>query len=369
MVHASTVAKICTSGISFVCLVAGIILLEFASEKVHEHKAEQFAQAVDSWPTHRSKFSNLDIIGSFWNSKGLWTTSPRWISWAAAKFPTSSFDDAAAIQNDEDIPQYDPLSYRMSAPPRGFLPEVKFQNIEWQETGGLSKEHGGVFLRLNLTLNGNPLMTEAIPVVRARTHRIQKGIYSQCRLQKGAFQNGKCWVYSRLSRICLQVVHTKGRWQFAYRVPAQNSSYGCAYESGHWTATIYKELDLVPNDPSGEAARQGLHSAVVQMVVFDDLEIVVRSVHDPFLKALEVTNGSLDFGMTAEEEEWLAIVLLIMSVMLAVPAVCSLCLYCRRQGRKNRPRQPIVIRKQETAETIGMKYAVHDDEGEAYDAR
>jgi len=358
MVHASSVAKICTAGISFVCLVAGIVLLEFATEKVHEHKAEQFALAVDSWPRHRSKFSNLDILGSFWNS--------GFRSGAVAEFPTSSFDDAAPIQDDEDIPHYDPLSYRMSAPPRGFLPEVKFQNIEWQETGGSSKEHGGALLRLNLTLNGNPLMTEAIPMVRARTHRIQKGIYNRCRLQKGAFANGKCWVYSRLSRICLQVVHTKGRWQFAYRVPAQNSSYGCAYESGHWTATIYKDLDLVPNDPSGEAARQGLYSSSVQMVVFDDLEIVVRSVHDPFLKALEVTNGSLDFGMTAQEEKWLAIVLLIMSVMLAVPAVCSLCFYCRRQGKKNRPRQPIVIRRKEASETIGMKYAVHDDEEEVY---
>merc|ERR1719261_322149 len=120
---------------------------------------------------------------------------------------------------------------------------------------------------------------------------MQKGLHNNCRLRKGVFSNGKCWVYSRLSRICLQVVNDGLGWQFAYRVPNQNASYGCAYEDGNFTATIYKELDLVPSDPTPEASDHGVNNAIVQTVMFNDLEIVVRSVYDPLLKALEVTEG------------------------------------------------------------------------------
>jgi len=340
MVHASTVAKACTGLASIGCLVAGIIILQIASEEVREKKAAEFGQAVEVWPSERFRFSHLAVSGSFWNG-GFRSSSP-------AKLESSSFDDAAGFQDAEDLPKYEPLSYRMSSMPRDFLPIVKFQHVDWQEMGGDDNEHGGVLVRLNLTVAGNHLKTEAIPLVKAKAHRMQQGLYNQCKLRKGSFSNGKCWIYSRLSRICLQVVNDGFGWQFAYRVPNQNTSYGCEYEKGNWTATVYKEMDLVPTDPTSEASEHGINNAIVQTVMFDDLEIVVRSVHDPFLKAIEVTEGTLDFGMTAEEG-------------------CALCLHWRKQRKKRAPYRPRVVKRKPNPETVGMKYAVDDDE--VYDVR
>lgn len=328
------------------------MFFEIASEEVYEKKAAEFGQAVEAWHSHRFRFKNLVVTGSF--GKGGYTGGGT-----ATTFTPSSFDDSSLILNGEDLPKWDSLSYRISDPPSGFLPTVKFQNIEWQETGGLRKEHGGVFMPFNLQVSGRTLITEAIPLVRATAQPMGKGLYNQCRLKKGTFLNGKCWVYSRLSRICLQIANEGSQWDFAYRMPQQNASYGCVYDGRNWTSTVYKDLDLVPTDPTNEAAEHGLNNAVMQAVVFTDLEIVVRSVHDPYLKALEITEGTLDFGMTSDEERWLGIVLLVMSVMLAVPPACALFFHCRKRSKHRMAQRPRVVRsRKQDPEMVGMKYAV-----------
>jgi len=361
MVNSFTFAKVCTGIISFACLVGGIFLFQLASEETHEKKKADFDEAVDNWPPYRAGFSNLNISAAFING--------AFRSGSSALAP-SSFNDAVEFKNGEDLLPYEPLSYRLPQRPRDFMPVVKFQDIEWEETGGKKLEHGGVAMRLNVTVDGIHLLTEAIPLVRARAHRQQKGLYNQCRLRKGAFMNGKCWVYAKLTSICLQIVRNGSRWQFAPRVPGDSLSYGCAKKhDSNWTVGVYKELELVPNDPSGEAAEQGIRTAVVQTITFDDFKVVVREVHDPFLKALEVTDGNLDFGMTSEEERWLAMVLLIMAVLLAMPPVCGICLWWRKKAKRNRPRRPAPrMPKQDKAEMIGMKYAV-SFEDEEYDVK
>jgi hypothetical protein len=261
------------------------------------------------------------------------------------------------------------MSYRLIGLPRGFLPTVKFQDIEWQETSGQSKNHAGVFLNLRLTVNDSILETEAIPMVHAVAHNLQSGLHDRCRLKRGVAFSGKCWVYSRLSRMCLQVDHDGSQWHLAHRVPRLISSYGCEFESGNWTATVYEDMHLVPTDPTGISEEQGLNHAVSQAVVFDDLEIVVRSAFDPHLKAIEVTQGSLDFGMTSEEERWLGAGMIIIAVLLAVPPVCALGLYCRKRSSKRKPRRmQYTPKKRSHAETVGMKYAVGTDD-EIYDIK
>lgn len=361
MVHAANFAQACTGLASVGCMVGGIVLLVVASEEAYEKKAAVFGAAVAAWPSHLHKFSSLDMHGSFWNAG---------FSSAEHPFPSSSNDDASVITNGEDLPRYTPLTYRLSPVPIGFLPTVKFQNIEWLETGADKAEHNGVLLRLNLTVQGNHLMTEPIPLVHATAKSMQQGLYRQCTRQKGSFANGKCWKYERLSRICLQILHDGSRWQFAYRDPAQKASYGCVYKAGNWTPSAYADLDLVPSDPTQDDSN-GLNTPTTQTVLFNDVELVVRSVHDPFLKAVEITEGSMDFGMSAQEERLLGLVMLGMAVLLAVPPACSFGFWWhKRSKRRRRPYRINTPAKQRPSEEmVGMKYAVGDDQDEVYDVR
>jgi len=354
MVHASTAAKGCAALISCGCLIGGIVLLEISTEQVHEHKAVKYAEVVDAWSSHRHEFKQLDISGSF--SQDAKVKKP-------VTFLAEKLDDRATIEHGEDLPDYEPLAYRLRSPPSGFLPLVKFNEIEWQES---NNEHHGVRLRLTLNIGASRLSTGVIPLVRAVASRSHQGLYDHCRQRRGTPAGGKCWTYSRLSRLCLQIAKVDGRWSWATRVPGQKDSYGCAYVHGNWTTSVYKDLDLVPIDPTGQQSDQGIHQVVMQSVVFDDLEIIIRSAYDPHLKALEVTDGTLDFGMTADEERTLAIVLFVLFVMLGVPPAVGICLWWRKRRSKRRPRYPIPARRQQRKpdpEMVGMKYAVGYDDG------
>eukprot|EP00755_Sulcionema_specki_P017558 Sspe_Gene.64676::Locus_38313_Transcript_1_1_Confidence_1.000_Length_1231::g.64676::m.64676 len=54
---------------------------------------------------------------------------------------------------------------------------------------------------------------------------------------------------------------------------------------------------------------------------FNTMRFVVRSSDDPYVKALELTSGSLNFGMTIESKRSLGVILLILGIAL----VCCIC--------------------------------------------
>jgi len=361
MVQSFVIARVLTGLASFGCLVGGIVFFHLASEQTHEKKAEEYSRTVAAWASHRKIFSGLGITGFFWNS--------YYRSSNDTPILPSTFNVAAAIKHDKDIPKYEPLSYRLDAASADLLPEVKIHEVEWKETGGPESEHGGhlLFLTLNISGSSASMTTEAIPLVRAQLHkRVRQGQYNHCRKRKGAFVGGKCWIYSRLSSICLQVFYDGSAWQFAPRVASDSRSYGCTYKYGNWSATEYKDLDHVPSDPSGEAKAHDVEVGVVQTLIFDDVSITLRSMHDPYLKALEVTEGSLDFGMTATEETLLGIILLVGAVLLALPLAFTVCYHYRKRAKHRVPR---IVEKPTHEEIVGMKYAVGHDDEEVYDIR
>jgi len=344
MVGAVTVAKGLTAIGSLGCLIGGIILLEMSTEKAHESKAIELEKSIGAWTSHRAEFSHLNVSGSFGRDN------------VVARLPAEEISDRDLFVNAEDISDYKPLVYRAGAIPRDFLPSLRFGQIEWEEDVGGDGHHAHV-MKFYFRIGDSFLSTEAFPLVKATAQKGQRGLYNHCRRRKGTFSDGKCWKYSRLTQLCIQVRLEGSQWQLAPRVPGKSASYGCEWEEGNWTAAIYKDVELVPIDASA------------QVISFKDIDIIIRSAHDPFLKAVEVTEGSLDFGLTAEEERWLAIVLLVMASMLAVPPACALCAWWYKRRKRGRPKSPSITRprpRKPDPESVGMKYAVGYDQDESY---
>mmetsp|Transcript_127128 Transcript_127128/g.220348 ORF Transcript_127128/g.220348 Transcript_127128/m.220348 type:complete len:361 (-) Transcript_127128:67-1149(-) len=352
-VTASTVAKCCTGVASLGCLVGAIVLLELSTEEYHEKRARDFASAVESWPSARYKFSGVTPQMSIGDGKA--------VSLAGISPP-----DYSKLINAEDLPEYEAFCYQHIGTPEGVLPALTaLEDVEWDMVpvpGSKEPEGWGFTVQLALELGGSKLATQAIPLVRAKPHLEQQGLYNHCRERHGNFHDGKCWLYERLQRVCMQVAKDGygEQWHFAHRVAGLNTSYGCDYSKGNWSAPVYKKVPIAAT-PGGKS-----HETRTTLN-FDDLEIEVRSVHDPYLKAVELTEGTLDFGLSASDEQWMAMVLVMMCILLACPPVCSICLWWHKQRLAQRPFRPSRSRMQKesepVAETVGMKYAVgYDDE-------
>lgn len=355
-VSAHSVAKCCAAACSVGLLLAGVTLLTTASQEIHEHKAAGFREAVEAWPHHKSHFNNLHVSSMFNGS--------RFTSWRHMPLKTSSFDDSKSFLEARDLPPYEPLTYRLESVPNGFMPQVKLHTVEWngpfnEAVGGSQMGLSAFFMRLHLQISSDVLTTEDIPLLQAKPHTQAKIYHNQCGALHGVYMDNLCWNYQVLQSICLQVTYLNSRWQFAPRFSGDNSSYGCAYVGRNWTAARYKDFERI-----------ALADVANDHVNFHDLEVVIRSEHDPFLKALELTDGTLDFGMTAKDERWLGFFLIGLAIMMSCPAAVALCLYWRSQAKKRRhARRPRVTRVVREAETVGMKYAVGPDDDEVYDVR
>lgn len=344
MNSASGVAKCLTSAVSLGCFIAGIVLLEMSGEGQHEQLKIELVKTINAWKGHRQELQNLRAHGSF--ARG----------GVVSNFSIASLGDRDAFLNGEDIPEYEELAYKLDLA-SGILPKLRFGDIEWQENA--EQKYSGLVGRLLLSVDGTDLSTAEFPLLKASSRREQQGLYNNCKRRKGAYDNGRCWTYSRISRICLQIEREGSKWRLASRSPEKLDSYGCELHDGNWSFTHYKDFDLVPIDPGG------------QLVAFSDVQVVLRSVHDPFLRALELTQGTLDFGMTAQEERWLAFVLMIMALLLAIPPLCALGNWWFKKRAKERNRYSFAARakrQRPDPEMVGMKYAVGFDDDE-YDIK
>merc|ERR1712176_1227468 len=95
----------------------------------------------------------------------------------------------------------------------------------------------------------------------------------------------------------------------------------------------------------GSMEGRGVHSRETWptgLVGGESLVIEVRSRWDPYLFAHELTHGSLNFGLSAKEEDVLGIVLIVMSVGFSCPLLCTICRHwlARRKSRMPRRYRP-----------------------------
>jgi len=327
------------------CFIAGIVSLSFSSKQIHEHKVQAYLQVLDAWKPVLEQFKGLLVTVQAGNSSMV--------------LPVNT-ERETVLETPEgpELPAYEALSYRARAIPEGFLPSARLDNLRSVSP----KEEWGTTVSFTFHLGGVALETIEVPLVTAVGHHEAAGAYNHCRVQKGVQMAGLCWVYKRLERLCVQVapngwVGETRKWELSPRISSQNKSYGCDYAGGNWDAAVYS---IVP------ATWGHLGTWNAGVVRFTELDVQVVSSADPYLSVLELTGGTLTFGMTQEEELVLGFVLLFMGIVLMGQSFCVLCLAWRksRQRRSHMPgrRRPPPVRLRNASEPdpewVGMKYMV-----------
>lgn len=331
------------------CMIGGIVYFELATEEQREHLTEDYNLSVQNWPAERRDFDGLQVTAN-----------------ALAGRTTLVANLTADVLHDEEgpLPLYSALVYRSSGVPIGFVSPAELGKMEALSANSPLGQRGaqGPLLAVTLVLDDSRLYVEAFPLLRATVrHALGDATQNHCGQRKGVDIAGECWVFSRLERICVQVERAgAGAWRLASRVHGRNNSYGCDFAGGDWAAPVYRPMDM---------EGQGTHSSEqwpTGSVHFEDLVLEVRSRRDPHLLAQELTKGSMNFGMSAEEEDVLGFVLIIMSIGFSCPLFCTLCRQWCKNRRSNGPRRyrpPVTQRwraglRDPDPEMVGIRYAV-----------
>mmetsp|Transcript_90875 Transcript_90875/g.282701 ORF Transcript_90875/g.282701 Transcript_90875/m.282701 type:complete len:394 (-) Transcript_90875:76-1257(-) len=336
----ATFAMCCTS---LGCLIGGVVYLGLATEEQREHLTADYERAVREWPEALRDFEGLEPLARLRGTS---------VTLAANSTPDTLHDAEGPL------PAYEALRYRTGLP-REALPGVELGDMELRPRRS-PVEHQwaeGPAVSVTLNISGSLLTTEALPLVRAESHAEPGGLHNHCGQRRGVTIGGACWAFSRLARLCVQVERAnQSSWQLAARAQGRNASYGCDFAGGKWLVPVYRRLDI-------DRGRQQEHEQWPSGAVdFDDVVLEVRSRFDPYLTALELTHGTLRFGMSAEEEDLLGVVLIVMGVAFSCPLWCALGRRWRRNRRSSKPgrrRVPMNWKSREPdPETLGMRYAM-----------
>jgi len=382
-----------------VCLAGGILSLVLASQKRHHKGLYDYLDSVESWTEHRKSFAEIPRL-TLRASAPTSTRSPQSIG-TPSQGQVNVSDHLVLLPHDKldptlpkepALPTYQALTYRVGQrsgrlnarggghkddslgnngqdePPhsRDFLPEVGFDSMR-TESPVLK---AGSFVEFTFYMGSSSFKLEPIPLVKAEGHYEPAGMYNHCHARHGLqAQNELCWVHWRLTGLCVQISSSpNGTWHLQPRDEKRVTSYGCTYANGAWLAPEYS---LVPSVHHESATWEELSSS---SATFQDFGAEVRSSDDPYLLALELTDGKLVFGWTEAEEDLLGIVLIIMALVIAFQPAMRCYQSCRKHRQMGKARnarhryitsaKPIRRRQDLTPETVGMRYARGDDHPE-----
>lgn len=283
-------------------ITAALWYLTSAVSGTREQEVLEFGHALETWAGVEPRFARLDITVQS-DSIG----APVVLE---ADHTADGFHDSA---NGAQLPDYDALTFRSDRLPLGFVPEIDLSRVQDRmgHGHGMDEQHVGPNVSFTFALRGeggetSRLTTGPYPLARIRAHWVSgPQPEMRCKQLHGALSFGRCWVLSRLKTVCVQVAPSPGgdRWRLSPRSSASNMTYGCTYGRGAWEAASYQVVPA-PFDSS---------------VSFGDLLLAVRSRDDPYLRSLELTDGTLDFGMTADDDRVLGIVMLVVGAAMCLP--------------------------------------------------
>jgi len=167
-------------------------------------------------------------------------------------------------------------------------------------------------------INGKEVTSISVPLLRMVARREPRGKYRYCKQKHGTESGGMCWYYSKLTQICIQVErHNDSSWSVARRSSSTNMSFGCTYGGATWPVAKYHLSHR----------SEGLHSG--------NIEVELHSSADPLFRALELTHGTLSFGMTAHEDRLIGIAFVVMGLILGSLACCWCAqILCRRHRQR-----------------------------------
>jgi len=348
--------------LSVVFIIGGIVSIALARGRVHEHKVEDYQDSVAQWKLASNRFQGMKQVSL--SLKGSEASQTMVLKHTTGPNPLASNEDAYELP-DYEASWYEAGEADLVGTEKEFLPPATWSNLE--NISAMAR--WGQLAYFLLAVDGSSLEIGPVPLVRSMAHYEPEGVYDRCADKEGIHTlSGVCWVYSRLSRLCVQIKEDgDSGWQLARRIPDRNFSYGCTYrgEKGKWEAAEYSTVPIV---------RKGRFSlAPNESADFEDFTVEVRSAQDPWFQAIELTHGSMSFGMTSLEENVLGIILIVMGGVFCLANITASCAMrrmhdddpfsprARQRQRVGKGRADAKQRRRQReldAETIGMRYAV-----------
>lgn len=347
------VSTVLTCFASLGCIVGGAVYLKLGMESQRGDLIVAFQSVVESWRGARARFEQLQVAA---------TVSDEPVT-LAPNHTMDAWHDAEGF-----VPDYQALVYRRRGLPddRVLRAELSQMVSEAQRSPAEPRTATGGTASVSWSIGGSVVLSQAFPLLLAAERRTHGNLHNHCGQRIGVNVNGDCWVFSRLSRLCLQVAPASAgsSWQPAPKLSWLNASYGCDFASGEWAVAEYRPLSVENN-------REGWPRGAVRI---DDLTLEVRSHQDPYFSGLELTRGTLNFGLSAEQEEVIGVVLLVIGMTLSLPLICALARSrAKNSWRRNAGRRYHssggIKRRHPDPETVGMRYATDMVDAHVDDAR
>mmetsp|Transcript_48510 Transcript_48510/g.113561 ORF Transcript_48510/g.113561 Transcript_48510/m.113561 type:complete len:413 (+) Transcript_48510:50-1288(+) len=305
------------SCISLTLIIAGLYFLVDSAVGKREELVLEYNAVVEDWVSSgRQIFENLQIAA---HATAL--QAGQQVNISEELLPNDTVDELRDSSGDRDLATYSALVYRKWNVRPDFFPQL-MDTPTWLSKNDARKEplvSLGIHVQRTFQ-DQTDLVTEYTEVenIHKRRPPTPGPPAQKCQELSGEWTKGVCLVTRRLTGICVQVAEKDGLWKLAPRDPGNNQSYGCHFLKGEWHWAKY---EVVP--PPRTHGRSHGHKQPGPLV------IEVRSATDPYLAALELTGGSLDFGMSASDDRAQGICLIFFGLLLAVPPACKLVLSLR----------------------------------------
>eukprot|EP00929_Paragymnodinium_shiwhaense_P000247 TRINITY_DN100499_c0_g1_i1.p1 TRINITY_DN100499_c0_g1~~TRINITY_DN100499_c0_g1_i1.p1 ORF type:complete len:445 (+),score=40.99 TRINITY_DN100499_c0_g1_i1:112-1446(+) len=306
---------------SVALLSIGAWFLAVAGSLVREKLLEKYSASIADWRQTRPDFASISV--------SLQASDGASVALLAEDMPDQFFDYEES-QGFEELPTYSPLVYRIARLPRNLVlvSDVQLDDESNDYSGrGVVNEFLPVARQFELVLSPSGLSGKD-------TVHVTTGLYPLFKLYRkpsntlyptehtcrpdGTLLHSSCWMIMTLSKLCIQVKREeRGGWAPALHNESDPFSFGCNVLSNEWVVPSYAVLPD-GGDPAAEILQlvQAANvtgavdlgkvlSSTLANAVADNMIVEVRSSADPYLKALRLTDGSLDFGMSAADEtEW-----------------------------------------------------------------
>lgn len=191
------------------------------------------------------------------------------------------------------------------------------------------------------------------------TRSTRSGSWKDCVNQRhGAFRPGSCTVYRVLSNVCL-VADLPSK---AHTPAGPPAALQLATTDGHCRTTGKPGVTYRPVAPPH--GRSG-STAVPQTTPFGPFTLAIRSREDPLLSAARLTNDTLTFGPTQDDERRSALVQLVLGAVFCVPLLGAALVRAVQSDAAARFRQRWWRQRVPTSEPMGLAM-VETDERERF---
>jgi len=371
--------------VSVVLISVGLSSLSSSRQDTRGALVQDYDRRVVSWDSsERALFASLEFnVTARWTAAGAGEGNCSNASLASRCGSTSVLlEQVQTLEkpfHDEERGQgllhYKPLKFLSLITFAGYYPASELQRApqpgvarrrRTRERPTLPPRDGAAHVTFTFSVrqgshgNWNTFSTEALPMAYSEvgpprnpspeaTCRADQGEWPASSLGGSSYRERQCLAVHRLERICVQVhAEANGTWilnrmvsdsavpttsqrplstrhRGRYRAQSHTppaESYGCDPKDG-WSPHFYGYDSCWGHEISERCPLTGRRQHKVS--------VMVRNANDPFLRAEDLTHGSMNFGLSPASQRVDGIALLVVGLIICIIPIARCC--CRVKGR------------------------------------